>query len=102
MAPSNAPAQTVLPDINVIAPTPLSGRSAKPKPSNAPAVPAPRTGAPSEPAPTVTNADPALIDRDKVPSSTSVLTPADFNHETSTNLLDSLSRSLPGVSLGDA
>jgi iron complex outermembrane recepter protein len=103
MAPSSASAQTVLPDINVIAPTPLSGsRSVKPKPSNAPASPAAQTGAPSEPAPAVTNADPTLIDRDKVPSSTHVLTSADFNHEQSTNLLDSLARSLPGVSLGDA
>jgi iron complex outermembrane recepter protein len=100
MAPSSPSAQTVLPDINVIAPSPVSGgRSAKP--NNAPAAPAPQTGAPSEPAPVLTRADPTLIDRDKVPSNTHVLTSADFNHEQSTNLLDSLSRALPGVSLGD-
>jgi iron complex outermembrane receptor protein len=101
MAPSSAPAQTVLPDINVIAPTPLSGRSAKPKPGNAPAAaPAPQDGAPSQ-APAVASVDPTAIDRDKVPSTTSVLTSADFDHERSTTFLDSLNRGLPGVFLGD-
>jgi iron complex outermembrane receptor protein len=100
IAPLSAASKTVLPDINVIAPSPVSGgRSAKP--SNAPAAPAPQTGTPSEPAPVLTNADPTLIDRDKVPSNTHVLTSADFNHEQSTNLLDSFARGLPGVSLGD-
>jgi iron complex outermembrane recepter protein len=101
MAPSRLPAQTVLPDINVIAPTPLAGRSAKPKPSRTPAAPAPQTDAASQPAPTAASADPTLIDRDKVPSSTSVLTSADFDHEKSTSFLDSLNRGLPGVFLGD-
>jgi iron complex outermembrane recepter protein len=78
MASSSAPAQTVLPDINVIAPTPLSGHRPA-KPSNAPAAPTPPTGAPAEPAPAVTTGDPTLIDRDKVPSNTSVLTSADFS-----------------------
>jgi iron complex outermembrane recepter protein len=45
--------------------------------------------------------DPSLIDRDKVPANTQVLTSADFDHARSVGLLDSLSRSLPGVSLGD-
>jgi iron complex outermembrane receptor protein len=49
----------------------------------------------------LTRADPTLIDRDKVPSNTHVLTPADFDHEKSTNFLDSLNRGLPGVFLGD-
>ena len=96
MAPSSASAQTVLPDINVIAPTPLSGHRAA-KPRTAPAAPA----APSEPAPVTANTDPTAIERDKVPSNTSVLTPTDFNHEYSTNFLESLNRGVPGVSLGD-
>src|SRR5207244_2775458 len=45
--------------------------------------------------------DPFAIARDKVPSNTEVLTSADFEHTRATNLLDSLSRALPGVSLGD-
>jgi iron complex outermembrane receptor protein len=101
MAPSSAPAQTALPQINVIAPTPLAGHSARPKPGNALAAPAPRTGAPAEPARAATAADPTLIDRDKVPSNTSVLTSEDFRPGKSTDFLDSLNRGLPGVSLGD-
>ncbi len=102
-----APAQTVLPDINVIAPSPVSGgRSTR----SAPAAPARRTGTarpaaqpaggpPAEPTPVRT--DSTLIERDKVPSNTEVLTSANFSHTESTNLLESLQRSLPGVSLGD-
>ncbi|MBO0750957.1 MAG: TonB-dependent receptor, partial [Bradyrhizobiaceae bacterium] len=101
LLPSSLFAQTVLPDINVIAPTPLSGHRARPKPKPSDGTAAPQTGAPSEPAPAAASADPTAIDRDKVPSSTSVLTSADFSHETATNFLDSLNRGLPGVSLGD-
>src|SRR5258706_7522506 len=100
ISPYGAIAQTTLPDINVIAPSPVAGgRSAKP--SNAPARPARQPSTPSEPAPAVTGADPTVIERDKVPSNTHVLAPADFNHEQANHLLYSLSRSLPGVSLGD-
>jgi iron complex outermembrane receptor protein len=95
-----ASAQTTLPDINVIAPTPLSGRRPA-KPSTAPAAPASQTGAPSEPAPVAANADPTAIDRDKVPSNTVVLTPNEFSHEYTPSFLDALNRGLPGVSLSD-
>jgi iron complex outermembrane recepter protein len=98
--PNGASAQTMLPDINVIAPTPLSGHRAA-KPSAAPAAPAAQTGAPSEPAPVAANTDPTAIDRDKVPSNTVVLTPTDFNHEYAPGFLDALNRGLPGVSLSD-
>jgi iron complex outermembrane recepter protein len=100
IAPQAVSAQTVLPDINVIAPTPLSGHRTA-KPSTAPAAPAPQTGAPSEPAPVAANTDPTAIDRDKVPSNTVVLTPNDFNHQYSPSFLDALNRGLPGVSLSD-
>jgi iron complex outermembrane receptor protein len=99
--PSIAPAQTVLPDINVVAPTPLSSRSTRLRSGTPTTATVQQNGAPAEPAPAVSNADPAVIDRDKVPSNTSVLTSADFNHATSTSFLDSLNRGLPGVSLGD-
>jgi iron complex outermembrane recepter protein len=42
-----------------------------------------------------------MIDRDKVPSNTAVLTAADFEHDRSVNLLDSLGQDLPGVSISD-
>jgi iron complex outermembrane receptor protein len=115
--PSYAPAQTQLPDVNVIAPTPLAGsRNTKPKathvatrsrtrvrgaPPAAATAGAPGT-APAAPAtaePVAANA--TLIDRDKVPSNTAVLTSTDFNHEYAPTFLEGLNRSLPGVSLGD-
>jgi iron complex outermembrane recepter protein len=106
--PSSASAQTVLPDINVIAPTPLSATRST-KPSNAPAsAPGARTdaqsGAPAAGTPAAGSAGPAdltSIDRDKVPSNTVVLTPNDFNHEYTPDFLDALNRGLPGVSLSD-
>jgi iron complex outermembrane recepter protein len=103
LIPSNAPAQTVLPDINVIAPTPLSGtRSTKPasKPGTATAAPAGATsGTPATG--TAGPADLTSISRDKVPSNTEVMTSTDFNHEYTNNFTDALNRGLPGVSLSD-
>jgi iron complex outermembrane recepter protein len=98
--PSSASAQTVLPDINVIAPTTVSGtRSTKPSTGTvAPANSAP-PGAPA--AGSVGPADLTSIDRDKVPSNTVVLTPNDFNHEYTPDFLDAMNRGLPGVSLSD-
>ena len=51
--------------------------------------------------PTTAKADPTLIDRDKVPSNTEVLTPAAFSPTQSVNLLDALGKNLPFVSLSD-
>ena len=97
MAPSNASAQTVLPDINVIAPSPLPPRRSPPRPATAPqrqTAAAPAQAAPEQP-PT------GGIDRDKVPANTQVLTTADLDHARSPDLLQSLVRSLPGVSVSD-
>src|SRR6478752_3240464 len=115
MIPSSAPAQTELPPIDVIAPTPLAGsRIAKPK--STPSVQRARTvrapGAPSQtaaapvpgaaPSTTATSSgDPTGIDRDKVPSNTAVLSSPAFSHDYTTNFLDAVNRGLPGVSLGD-
>jgi iron complex outermembrane receptor protein len=99
ITPDSPSAQTTLPDINVIAPTPLSGHRAA-KPTTARAAPTSQ-GAPPEPAPAAANADPTAIDRDKVPSNTVVLTPTDFNQEYTPSFLDALNRGLPGVSLSD-
>jgi iron complex outermembrane receptor protein len=94
---SNASAQTVLPDINVIAPTPLPLRRAPPRPATAPqrqTNAAPAQAAPEQP--------PAGgIDRDKVPANTQVLTAPDLDHARSPDLLQSLVQSLPGVSVSD-
>ena len=101
MVPSAGSAQTVLPDITVVAPTPLSGGNTKP--TTGTAAHATTTAAPSAAPATGTPgpADLTSIDRDKVPSNTTVLTSTDFNHEYTTDFLDALNRGLPGVSLSD-
>jgi iron complex outermembrane receptor protein len=97
---AQAPAQQpiALPPVEVIATTPLPARTARPRPA-----PTTTSGAPQQqqPAPPTERPDPAAIDRDKVPSNTQVLNASDFDHAQSTNILDALSKSLPGVSLGD-
>ena len=112
-AQAEASAATELPPVTVIAPSPLAGtRSAKP--ANRPVVSRSRaTRSPSGPVETAgsggstavpgsSDRDASLIDRDKVPSNTEVLTSADFSRNYSTNFLDSVNRKLPGVTLGDA
>ena len=129
VTPVAAPAQTTLPDINVIATTPLSGtrspqrstapaapsrpaRVSRPAPAATPSrgtatrstAPAPaRTAAAPAPAPAqaAPPADSSMIDRDKVPSNTQVLTSEDFSHDKAPTFLDGLSQSLPGVFIGD-
>ena len=78
-----------LPEIRVIAPSPLStvSRSATPPVS---------TDAP----PSVTG-DPTLIDRDKVPSNTQSLTADDFSRAYSASVTDALMQRVPGVSTTD-
>ncbi len=134
LAPAASKAQTTLPDINVIATTPLSGtrspqrstapaapvhpaRVTRPAPAASPgratpspgrattarrAEPAPaRIVAAPAPAPATPPPDSSVIDRDKVPSNTQVLTSEDFRHDRATTFLDGLSQSLPGVFIGD-
>jgi iron complex outermembrane recepter protein len=99
MVPSAASAQTVLPEVDVVAPTPLSGtRSTKPTINNT-ATPGAQSAAPA--AGSTGPTDLTSIDRDKVPSNTSVLTSTDFNHEYTTDFLDAVNRSVPGVYLSD-
>ncbi|MGY4477181.1 TonB-dependent receptor domain-containing protein [Bradyrhizobium sp. USDA 3364] len=110
---AQTPAPTELPPVNVIAPTPLAGtRSARP--AARPVVRTTRTArtrtGPVAPAaaadigtttPGPSDRDATLIDRDKVPSNTAVMTTRDFSHDYTTNFLDAVNRKLPGVSLGD-
>jgi iron complex outermembrane recepter protein len=101
--PSSAWSQTVLPDINVIAPTPLSSSQRSTRPSNAPAAPGGQAGVqPGAPASGAAGpADLTSMSRDKLPSNTEVLTSTDFNHDYTNTFLDALNRGLPGVSLSD-
>jgi iron complex outermembrane recepter protein len=97
MAPSGASAQTVLPDINVIAPSPLPPRRSPPRPAAAPQRQTNAAPAQAAPEPPSTGG----IDRDKVPANTQVLSTADLDHARSPDLLQSLVQSVPGVSLSD-
>jgi iron complex outermembrane receptor protein len=108
MAPV-ARAETVLPDINVIAPSPVATHRA-PSRQAAPRRQASRAPAPTAPAAPAAPAQPAAaqpapasggIDRDQVPANTQVLTPADFSHTRSPAFFDALLQSLPGVSVSD-
>jgi iron complex outermembrane receptor protein len=112
-APSGS---TNLPEVQVIATTPLSTaspRRARPAEAPAPRPAATRTRAieaparavatprPASPAPAPVAADPTLIDRDKVPANVQTMSVPDFDHAVAPSLLDAMNRSLPGVSLGD-
>ena len=114
-----------LPEVKVIANTPLA--PASPRPSARPAerapprvaeTPPPRTAetssrraavapsrsvAPSQPAPEAVSApaDPGLIERDKIPANVQTLSAGDFDHAKAPDLLDAMSRGLPGLALGD-
>ena len=92
---------TPLPEVEVIAPAPVSStRRAPPKPVRT-APSSPSRPAPAQAPQTTATTDPGVIERDKVPSNTQVLTPADFSHAQSSNILDSLAKGLAGASLSD-
>jgi iron complex outermembrane recepter protein len=111
MAPVATVAQDVdLPEVKVIATTPISAPTPRPAPrsSEPTRTAAPRVAAPSAPAARPSPApaapvppDPSLIDRDKVPSNVQTLSAPDFETEKAPNLLDAMSRGLPGVTLTD-
>jgi iron complex outermembrane receptor protein len=100
IAPSGASAETVLPDINVIAPSPLPPHRAKPRQAASPqqqaAPAAAQPAAPAEPQPATGG-----IDRDKVPANTQVLTSKDFDHAKAATAIDALVQALPGASVSD-
>jgi iron complex outermembrane receptor protein len=99
-----------LPEVRIIANTPLAPPSRRAAP--AAETPRARTGAvvrrtraASQPAaaaaPAAPVVDPGLIERDKVPANVQTLSASDFDHATAPDLLDAISRRLPGVALGD-
>ena len=87
---------TTLPEIRVIAPTPLSTVSRPRRPAPTPAAPRPAETTPSAPP-----SDPALIDRDKVPSNTETLTADDFSRTYSPSVTEALMQRVPGVMTTD-
>jgi iron complex outermembrane receptor protein len=117
MAPQAILAEETIsvPEVKVIANTPVAPASprpaARPAPTAAPGPTAPARAAatPARPAaarpvsrePAAAPLDPALIEIDKVPANVQTLGPADFEHEKAPDLLDAISRKLPGIALGD-
>src|SRR5262245_41915711 len=104
MAPSAVLAQqeTTLPEIRVIAPTPIPAtprRPARPTPAPATRQTRTQTQAPT-PAP-VAATEPGVIDRDKVPSATETLTAPDFQPWIAPSVPDALLRRVPSVFITD-
>jgi iron complex outermembrane recepter protein len=83
-----------LPEIRVIATTPVA-------PPPRPAPPAASAAAPASPQPAATPAEPGAVDLDKIPANVQVMSASDFDHSTAPDLLQAMARGLPGVSLGD-
>src|SRR5882757_1200890 len=99
LARAQDPEPTELPEVRVIATTPLStvSRPRRVAPAGGPTRVVVRpTGQTSTPAP-----DPALIDRDKVPSSTQTLTAEDFSRTYTPSVTQALMQRVPGVSTTD-
>jgi iron complex outermembrane receptor protein len=99
-----------LPEVRVIANTPLAPPSrrdaprAESRPVLTDSAPHRRAGASRPVGATAAVApaiEPGLIDRDKVPANVQTLSASDFDHATSPDLLNAISRRLPGVALGD-
>jgi iron complex outermembrane receptor protein len=93
---------TKLPEIHVIATTPVA-----PPPRRAPVVRAtgPATRAPAAPAPAPAEATtakpiPGAVDQDKIPANAQTAGAPDFSYTVTPDLLQSMVRALPGVSLG--
>jgi iron complex outermembrane recepter protein len=89
---SNTTADATLPEIRVIATTPV------PPPRRAiPSAASPAAAAPS----VATPAEPGAVDQDKIPANVQTMSASDFDHSTTPSLLDAMARGLPGVALSD-
>jgi iron complex outermembrane receptor protein len=101
---SSAAPTTTLPEIHVIATTPVSP---PPRPVPGPAAvttarPGPAaTSAPSEASSTATAQQPGVVDQDKIPSNVQTVGRSAFDSAKSPDLLQSMFQALPGVALSD-
>ncbi len=101
---SGSSSATRLPEIHVIATTPVAP-PARPAPVARPsgrAVAAPAAAAPA-PAEATTTAKPipGAVEQDKIPSNVQTAGAPDFSYKVTPDLVQSMIRALPGVSLGD-
>ena len=89
--PSGDSGAATLPEIHVIATTPVA-----PPPRAKPAAAAAATAES-----TAAVAQPGVVDQDKIPSNVQTLSAADFSYMTTPDLLQAMERALPGVALSD-
>ena len=82
---------TTLPEIRVIATTPIAP----------PARAAPAAAAAATAESTASPAQPGVVDQDKIPSNVQTLSAPDFSHTITPDLLQAMARGLPGVALSD-
>lgn len=92
-----------LPEIHVIATTPVPQTA---PPRRAARAPGPASRAPATPAPapaetTATQSIPGAVEQDKIPTNVQTVGAPDFEYSKTPDLLQSMVRALPGVSLGD-
>jgi iron complex outermembrane recepter protein len=97
---SGSSSSTKLPEIHVIATTPVAppARRAPARPSSR-AVAAPAAPAPVSAEATVAKPVPGAVDPDKIPSNVQTAGASDFSYTVTPDLLQSMVRALPGVSL---
>lgn len=95
---------TTLPEIHVIGTTPVAppARPVHAARATGPATPAPAAAAPSAPAEgTTAKPIPGAVEQDKIPSNVQTVGASEFEYSKTPDLLQSMVRALPGVSLGD-
>ena len=96
--PAASAGTATLPEIRVIATTPVAPPRAPPR--AAAATPAPTTAATPAPAPeTPAKAVPGVVELDKIPSNVQTVGAPAFDGTKAPDLLQSMERALPGVSL---
>ena len=94
---------TKLPEIHVIATTPVAP-PARPAPAARPSgrvVAAPAAAAPAPAEATTAKPIPGAVEQDKIPSNVQTAGAPDFSYTVTPDLVQSMIRALPGVSLGD-
>jgi iron complex outermembrane receptor protein len=97
-SPAGSPSTTTLPEIRVIATTPVAPPRVTPRAPAAAAAPTPAAN-PTVAAATAPKAVPGAVELDKIPSNVVTVGASAFDGTKAPDLLQSLDRALPGVSL---
>ena len=98
-SPAGSPSTTTLPEIRVIATTPVAPPRVAPRAPAAAAAPTHPAATPTVAAETAPKAVPGAVELDKIPSNVVTVGASAFDGTKASDLLQSLDRALPGVSL---